>query len=326
MDYRQIGNTELQVSTVSLGCWTLGGPNWDKGNPSGWAEVNEDEVEEAVKYALDQGVNHFDNADVYGNGTAERRLAKVLKKLGVNSEDLVIATKIGHFSGTAAHAYDPLHIRHQCEQSLKNLERDHIDIYYFHHGNFGVGDMYLEDAVAEMNKLVDEGKVRVKGQSAYSVDHFRKLIPVVQPSVLQSWANMQSAEFILPGSELNQLMEKHDLSFVAFSPLAQGRLLDKFDPANPPEFEPGDNRKNSKAFTAGGLADLKPKLEMLKGRFGVKTEDLAAACVNFILAQPRVACAIPGFRNLAQVKCNLTAAGHDMSDGDVAFVNEIFGR
>ncbi|NCV90283.1 MAG: aldo/keto reductase, partial [Betaproteobacteria bacterium] len=121
MNYRRLGKTDLQVSEISLGCWTLGGKNWVEGQMNGWADVDEDQVTQALKLAIDRGVNHFDNADVYGNGRAERMLARCLKKLGLRSEDYIIATKVGHFRGTAEHAYDPLHIRHQLEQSLRNL-------------------------------------------------------------------------------------------------------------------------------------------------------------------------------------------------------------
>ena len=95
-----------------------------------------------------------------------------------------MATKIGHFPGTANHAYEPAHIRHQCEQSLINLKRDYIDLYYFHHGDFGRDAMYLEDAAATMDELVKEGKARIKGQSAYSADDFERAVPVVRPQVL----------------------------------------------------------------------------------------------------------------------------------------------
>ena len=124
MQYRPLGTSDLKVSEISLGCWTMGGLNWVNGTPNGWANVNEEEIVAAIKRAVEAGVNHFDNADVYGNGKAERMLARVLRRLGLNSDDFVIATKVGHFPGTAAHAFDPLHIRHQCEQSLRNLERD----------------------------------------------------------------------------------------------------------------------------------------------------------------------------------------------------------
>ena len=92
MNYRKIGKTGVEVSEISFGCWTMGGPNWAKGSPIGWGDVNEDEVTAAIKVGLDAGVNHFDNADVYGNGRAERMLARSLDRLGVKSGKLVVAT------------------------------------------------------------------------------------------------------------------------------------------------------------------------------------------------------------------------------------------
>lgn len=322
MNYRELGTSGVKVSEISFGCWTLGGLNWVNGSPNGWANVDEDEVTRAIKIALDAGVNHFDNADVYGNGRAEQMLNRVLDRLGVKSESVVIATKIGHFPGTAAHAYEPAHIRHQCEQSLLNLGRDYLDVYYFHHGDFGPNDRYLPEAVATMNALVQEGKVRVKGQSAYSADDFERLVPIVKPQVLQSWAHALDDQFVRPGSRVSKLMDEHNLTFVAFSPLAQARLLDKYNPENPPQFEPGDNRKDSAAFGAEAISALKPNLAKLKARFGDTTEDLASVALNYVLAQPRVACVIPGFRNERQAQCNVAAAGRTLSESDIEFIRE----
>ena len=154
MNYRRLGSSDIQVSEMSLGCWTIGGLNYIEGKATGWANVDEGEITAAVKTAVDHGVNHFDNADVYGNGRSERMLARVLANLGLKSEDFVIASKVGHFRGTAAHAYDPRHIRHQCEQSLQNLNRDYLDIYYLHHGNFGKNNEYLEGAAEVLDALV----------------------------------------------------------------------------------------------------------------------------------------------------------------------------
>ncbi|MCX8094427.1 MAG: aldo/keto reductase, partial [Candidatus Goldbacteria bacterium] len=169
MNYREIGRTGIKVSEISLGCWTLGGKSWNEGISVGWEDVNEDEVIKAINYAVDRGVNHFDNADVYGNGRAERLLAKAL---GKRNKDVIIATKVGHFKGTAEHAYEPQHIIHQCEQSLINLKREYIDIYYFHHGDFGEQDRYLHGAVDVMYKLKKQGKIRAIGFSAYSQNDF----------------------------------------------------------------------------------------------------------------------------------------------------------
>jgi aryl-alcohol dehydrogenase-like predicted oxidoreductase len=322
MNYRKLGTSNVKVSEISFGCWTMGGLNWVNGNANGWADVDEAEITAGIKVAIDAGVNHFDNADVYGNGRAERMLARVFNRLGVKSTDFVIATKVGHFPGTAEYAYHPAHIRHQCEQSLINLQRDYIDLYYFHHGHFGDKGEYLDDAVAAMDKLVAEGKVRLKGQSAYSEDDFEKAVPKVKPAALQSWANALDDKFIAPGSRVQALMEKYQCTFVAFSPLAQGRLLAKYNPAKPPAFEPGDHRVGKTDFSGEALAALAPKLEVLKEKFGSSTDDLVAVSLGYVLAFPNVACVIPGFRNERQAKCNVAGGGKSLTAEEVEFVKE----
>lgn len=324
MKYRTLGKSDIKVSEISLGCWTMGGLNWVNGNPNGWANVDEEDITRAIRAGLDAGVNHFDNADVYGNGRAERMLARVLDKLGVSSEKLVIATKMGHFPGTAEHAYEPFHIRRQCEQSLINLKRDYIDIFYLHHGDFGSNNEYLQGAAATLDDLQREGKIRIKGQSAYSTEQFENAVPVIKPAVLQSWAHALDTQFIRPGSKVEQLMAKNELSFVAFSPLAQGVLLDKFDPENPPQFEPGDFRKGNSQFQEEALRALKPKLQQLKERFGETTEQLAAVALRYILNHERIACVIPGFRNERQVSCNLHGKDFALNDDDMTFIQELF--
>ncbi len=324
MEYRTLGTTDIAVSEISLGCWTMGGLNWVEGRPNGWANVDEEEIVAAVKCAVDAGVNHFDNADVYGNGRAEQMLGRVLKKLGLKSEDFIIASKVGHFRGTAEHAYDPLHIRHQCEQSLKNLQRDYVDIYYLHHGDFGPHGEWLNGAAETLDALVQEGKVRLKGQSAYTDADFQRAVPVVKPAVLQSWGNILHPNFIKPDSVVGSLLEKHQMSFVAFSPLQQGILLDKFDPEHPPHFEPGDIRATDDRFHAEHLRKLKPKLQALKQRFGSSVEDLASVALRYVLNHPNVACTIPGFRNERQVACNLGGAARQLSADDMDFIDGVF--
>lgn len=324
MNYRKLGRTDISVSEVSIGCWTMGGLNWVDGQANGWANVNEYEITAAIKRAVDAGVNHFDNADVYGNGRAERMLARVLKRLGLKSEKFVIATKMGHFRGTAEHAYDPLHIRHQCEQSLKNLQRDYVDIYYLHHGDFGPNGEWLAGAAETLDALVKEGKVRIKGQSAYNDADFQRAVPVVKPQVLQSWANILRPNFIKPESVVGKLLAQYGMSFVAFSPLQQGILLDKFDPENPPKFDEGDIRRTDKRFGSEFLRPLKPKLARMKTRFGSSVEDLAAVAQRYVLNHSNVACTIPGFRNEQQVRCNLAAVSRALSDEDMTFIDETF--
>jgi aryl-alcohol dehydrogenase-like predicted oxidoreductase len=321
MQYRELGKTGLKISEISLGCWTLGGLNWVNGVPNGWANVDENEASEAIHYAIDKGVNHFDNADVYGNGKAERLLAKIL---GNKSKDVIIATKIGWFPGTAANAYEPLHIRHQCEQSLINLKRDFIDLYYFHHGYFGDNGEYLDDAVDMMNRLKAEGKIRFIGQSAYSHDDFIKLVPCVKPDALQSYCSAKDNKFIADGTPTRKLLEEYQMSFIAFGPLEQGIMLGKYSASNPPQFEAGDHRANSVRFKHENLSFLEGKVNQLKEHFGNSVEALARVALQYLLHYKVTGAVIPGFRNLNQVRVNLSAMDKPLTEDEFNFVKNLF--
>lgn len=344
MRTRTIPGTQIQISEVGFGCWTMGGPNWNTstGASIGWADVDDAEILAGIKAGVDGGVNHWDNADIYGNGRAERTLAESFRTLGVKRETQVIATKVGHFKGTAIHAYEPRHIRNQCEQSLRNLRTDYIDIYYFHHGSYvGPGydrngnlktdHDYLPEAAAMMHALVKEGKVRVIGQSAYTVEDFARAIPILKPRVLQNKANLRYDDFIRPGSAMQDLMKEHGCGFVAFGPLDQGILLDTFDPDNPPKFEEGDYRGGRKDFNPDTLRGVRTKLAEVKLRFaraGVsEIETLSSAATRWVLSHDHVLSAIPGFRNQRQAVCNLRAATDEpMSQADTAWMRGLFAK
>ncbi|ERP39129.1 aldo/keto reductase [Chitinivibrio alkaliphilus] len=321
MKYRLLGKTGIEISEIGLGCWALGGPNWHGGYPNGWAPCDESEVRKGVSYALDHGVTHFDTADVYGDGRAERLLALCL---GKRTRDVVIASKVGWFRGTGEHAYTPLNIRHQCEQSLMNLQREVIDLYYFHHGDFGPDDVYLDDAVAEMRKLQEEGKIRAIGQSAYSQKDFKRLFPVVQPDVCQSWAHMMDYHFIEKNSDLMQLCERYDCSFVGFSPLNQGLLLHKYRPENPPVFGEGDHRRGQKKFMKKSLEQVTAAMQQIEHRFGTTPEELSRVALQFVLYHKNVAGVIPGFRTLQHVQQNIHYADSPLTRDDIAYVYKNF--
>ncbi|MEM9373165.1 MAG: aldo/keto reductase [Planctomycetota bacterium] len=327
MQTTTIGDSGVEFSRIGFGCWTMGGPNWHEGNPVGWADVDEADIIAGIKAGLDAGVTHFDNADVYGNGRAERMLRDCLSRLGVRAADLTIATKVGWHRGTGSHAYEPHHIRHQCEQSLRNLGVESIDVYYLHNDLWAEDGQpgNLPDAAETMRALKQEGKIRVIGQSSYSDAGFERSVQVLQPEVFQSWASMLFDNFIRPGSIVQRLMRDHGISFVAFSPLAQGLLLDKFDPERPPKFDAGDIRGASEDFEQDRLRQIKPKLEDLKQRFGGSVEQLASAALRFVLGHENVCSAIPGFRNERQAACNVKAAADsDFTTEDLSFCRELF--
>ncbi len=319
MNYRNIGTTEIKVSEISLGCWTLGG-DADTGS-MGWHGADEKDAAEAVAYALERGVNHFDNADVYGMGKAEKMLAKALGNTG---NDVVIASKVGWYKGEFEHAYKAENIRRQIETSLKNLNREYLDIYYFHNCDFGKDDMYLSEGLSEMRRLQKEGKFRALGLSGYAAADFLRLIPVIKPDCLQSWANILHPEFIKEGSDVAALLEKEKISFVAFNPLSRGLLTGKFSAKNPPVFDKNDVRAGMDEFKIENMKAFDEKFEKIKERFGSSSEELVRVALQYILFHKTTACAIPGFRNKRQVEINLEGADRPLSQDDFDFIKSLF--
>jgi aryl-alcohol dehydrogenase-like predicted oxidoreductase len=121
-------------------------------------------------------------------------------------------------------------------------------------------------------------------------------------------------------------MEENNISFVAFRPLGQGLLLDRYHKDNPPKFEDGDHRKGLDRFSVEKLAELEPKLELLKGKFGSSIEDLARMSLQYLLHYKFMGAVIPGFRNLNQVKIDLSPMDNPLTDEEFEFLNQVFSK
>jgi myo-inositol catabolism protein IolS len=318
MDYRILGRSGLRVSEVSLGCWAIGGPSWRDGGPVGWSGNNDGDSLAGLRCAHELGINHFDTADVYGDGHSERLIGRFLKE--VPRESVIIATKVGWFRGTAPNAMQPVHVRHQLEQSLTNLGTEYIDLYYFHNTNFGRDDLYLAEAADTVRQLQKEGKIRVIGQSAYGYQDFLRVCPVTRPDVLQFGYSALGSAYDRTESNLFRWAEAQNLGMVLFGPLGQGILLDKFDPEHPPQFGEGDIRGGNRAFTRERLLEMRRRLQPLKERFGGEVDDLVRVALQYALARSPQVCVIPGFKNARQVESNARAAGRPLSAEDVALI------
>lgn len=144
---------------MGVGCWALGGPDPNLGLPMGWGSIEDTEAQAGLERAYALGATLFDTADVYGHGRSERLLGWLVAQ--VPRASLVLSSKVGYFRGTAPHGYQPVHIRHQLEQSLDNLRTDYLDIYFFHHAEFGDNDTVLDAAIETMVTLRTEDVVRI---------------------------------------------------------------------------------------------------------------------------------------------------------------------
>lgn len=295
MKYRQLGNTELKVSEVSFGTWAIGGD---------WGTSRDEDGLKGLALAMEQGVNFFDTADVYGSGHAEELLAKATKG---KTDSIHIATKFCRFGDIHdPENYTEQKVREYCEQSLKRLQRERIDLYQIHCPPIEI--MRDGSIFTVLDKLKQEGKIRHYGVSVETIEE--GLLCMKSPGVkaLQVIFNLfrqQPAEILLPQAQAN------GVGILVRLPLASGLLTGKFKENS--TFQTNDHRNfnaNGEQFNVGetfaGLpfvkgVELARELEWIAdGR-----DNMARASMRWILDHPAVTCVIPGFKNEAQVEDNL---------------------
>ncbi|HEX6087909.1 MAG TPA: aldo/keto reductase, partial [Thermoanaerobaculia bacterium] len=172
----RFGRTNAHVPAISLGTWGHGGPNVNNGASVGWTGHDDRLAKEALIAAYRAGMTHWDTADAYGNGHAEELIGEVFSEVPRSS--IFLATKFGWVKGPSGEFYDPAFMRAQAERSLRLMRTDVIDLYYFHHCNFG---SRLDDVLAVMHRLREEGKVRFIGLSDWDASLIMKYIDRVNP-------------------------------------------------------------------------------------------------------------------------------------------------
>src|SRR5438552_9662854 len=223
----RLGRTNVHVPVISLGTWGHGGPNTNEGASVGWTGHDDRLAKEALVEAHRRGITHWDTADAYGAGHAEALIGQAFAAGDVPRGEIFLASKFGWVKGPSGHWYDPAFMRSQCEASLRNMRTDVIDLYYFHHCDFGPNDEYFHDALAMMRKLRTEGKIRFIGLSDWDARKIVRFIDRVDPDVVQPYRNVIDDEY--ESSGLKTYVAKHDLGVAFFSPLMHGLLLGKYD-------------------------------------------------------------------------------------------------
>jgi aryl-alcohol dehydrogenase-like predicted oxidoreductase len=345
MEYVVLGRTGLKVSRLGAGCWGIGGPFINLGIAGGWDNADEKEAKKSLYLAFRMGVNIFDTADVYGFGASERLLGWLvnkLKKEGVKREEIVIISKVGYFFGCAPHGYYPLHMKHQLEMSLDNLKSKYIDIYFFHHHDFGKKDKYLDAAVKTMREFKKKGLINfigLRGPHQFlpsrkfkpqSYDELFKrfvyLCEIIDPDVVGVKYNMLETEVDSYKTDIFKWLKRKGIGIVIYEPLAHGLLTNKYNPNNPPKFSEGDHRSRKFWFTPDGLRIISSKLAILGNKFKCKTtKDFTHLALKFCLTRCKEAVILVGFKNRKQVEENFSVKG-ELSKKDVKYIREVFSN
>jgi aryl-alcohol dehydrogenase-like predicted oxidoreductase len=311
----RFGRTNVDVPVISLGTWGHGGPNVTPDGVSvGWSGHDDRQAKEALVAAYRAGMTHWDTADAYGNGHAEELIGQVWDE--VPREEIFLATKFGWVYGPSNHPYDPRFMRAQAERSLRNMRTDVLDLYYFHHCDFGPGDAYLDGALDVMRRLRDEGKVRFLGLSDWNASRIVQVIERIDPDVVQPYRNLVDDDY--ESSGLKQYVDAHDLGVAFFSPLKHGLLLGKY--TEPVDYGKGDFRSGIGDFLdADAIARYGRAAAAMREKYADRPEPVLHAVVGALLPGNPTACVLLGQRNVRQVQA-AAAAGEALSTEDAAWV------
>lgn len=298
MQYRKLGTTGYEVSTISFGAWAIGGS---------WGQVDDAESLAALHRAVDLGVNFFDTADVYGDGRSERLLARLKRE---RSEPITIATKAGRrLDPHVASGYNRHNLTAFIERSLKNLETDPLDLVQLHCPPTEV--YYMPEVFGVLDDLVQAGKVRHYGVSVEKVEEALKAIEYPNVRTVQIIFNIFRQR---PAELFFEQAKRKQIGILARVPLASGLLTGKLTKTS--TFAPDDHRafnRRGEAFDRGETfagVDYETGLQVVEELKGMLPPgvSLTQFALRWILMFDAVTCAIPGARRPAQVEENVSAA------------------
>jgi aryl-alcohol dehydrogenase-like predicted oxidoreductase len=317
MEYRTLGRTDWQVSTVSFGAWAIGGT---------WGAVTEDESMGALHRALDRGVNFFDTADVYGDGLSERLLARLRRE---RKDPFYVTTKAGRrLPKQTVEGYSKKNLTAFVERSLKNLEVEAIDLLQLHSPPTDL--YYHPEAFGILDDLVKAGKIRFYGVSVERVEEALKAIEYPGVQTVQLVYNIFRQR---PADVFFTEARRHKVGILARLPLSSGMLAGKMTRQS--KFGEDDHRnfnRDGAAFDRGetfsgvpfevGLAAVEELRPLVP-----EGASLATFALRWILMHDEVTCVIPGGKRPSQVDENCSAVELDpFTDQTMARVRDIYER
>ena len=296
MRYRQLGSSDLQVSTISLGSWLTFGVG-----------VDAERSRAVVDKAFDLGINFIDTANVYGRGAAEEFLGEVLKERPRDS--YVLATKVYFPMSDSDRGLSRAQIEKQIDASLRRLRTDHVDLYQCHRYD---PDTPLEETMEALTRAVQAGKTRYIGFSEWPAERIQAALDLGGVEKFVSSQPQYSLLWRQPEQEVIPLCAANGISQIVWSPLAQGVLTGKYAPGAPP---PAGSRATSEEM--GGWMDrllqddVLEAVQRLKPLAAEAGLSLAQFALAWVLREPNVASAIVGASRPEQLAENAAAAEAD---------------
>jgi len=306
MQYRELGNSDLKVSAIGLGCMSMSGT---------YGKSDDAESIDVIHHALDLGINFLDSSDMYGWGHNEELLGRALKG---RRDQVVLTTKFGQVQSADGKGNlvdgSPAYIRRACDASLKRLGVDVIDLYYQHRVDPKVP---IEDTVGAMSRLVEQGKARYLGLSEAAPATIRRAHAVHRLSAVQS---EYSLLYRNPAEETLPTCRELGISFVAYSPLGRGFLTGRIQDLG--DLPADDRRRQHPRFQDRNFEHnlaLIHRIEEIAKEKGVKPGQLVLA---WLLAQGNDIIPIPGTKRRPYLEENMGALAIQLTVSDRERIDE----
>ena len=325
MELRTLGTSNLKITPVALGAWAIGG--WL------WGGTDDKAALEGIAKAIDLGMTTIDTADVYGFGHSEKIVGQAIKG---KRQKVQLLTKFGQRWDTdkGSHTFEsqdnegrPITIhRHaskegvfyECENSLKRLGTDVIDLYQHHWPD---PDTPIEETMDACRTLLKQGKIRAVGVSNYTIEMMEGAMKVVPLASLQPPYSMLRRDI---ETEIVPWCLGHKVGILAYSPLQNGILTGKVPMDR--KFPPTDLRSRSKFYLPGNRKKILGYLEELKPIAKRHSATLGQVVINWTLQQPGITCALVGVRSAPQAEENSGATAFMLSAAEIAEINGYLGE
>jgi len=320
MKYRKIGDSDLSLSVITFGSWAAGGWMW------GGVETN-DSVN-AIHAAFNAGMTSIDTAPAYGQGLSEEIVGEAVKSLG--RDKVQIITKFGlrwdstegkfYFTSKGNDGKDVNMYRNasresiikECEDSLRRLQTDYIDLYQIH---WPVGETPIQETMETVDMLIKQGKVRYAGVCNYSaeqVSEASKYVNIISDQVPYSMLLRNIEDELVPYTI------KNDKSILAYSPLQRGVLTGKIKPGH--KFSGNDHRAGLPHFKDENVTRINAFLDKIKPIADEKKATLGQLVLAWTIEQPGITIALVGARNPQQAIENAAAADINLTHEEIDFI------
>ena len=320
MEYRKIGNTDLELSVITFGAWAAGG--WM------WGSTDRNDAIKAIQASYDKGVTSIDTAPIYGQGDSEEIVGEALQ--GISRDKVQIITKYGmrwdlakgdfgmkskDNSGKDIDVYKYAgreSIIKECEDSLRRLKTDYIDLYQIH---WPESTTPIQETMETVADLIKQGKVRHAGVCNYNVEQMQeadKYVNLVSNQVPYSMVKREIEQNVVPFSLEN------NKSIIAYSPLERGLLTGKMKPGY--TFAEGDHRANLYFFKDENLKRTSEFLDKIRPLAEEKNASLSQLVLRWTIEQPGIRIALAGARNAEQSIQNAKAIDVKLNKEEIDFI------